>query len=206
MMNLPAVTLAAEGIADIAVLRRLVREVKLTPGDEHGRRGKAHLDCRVPGYNNAARFGPWLVARDLDHDAPCAGEFARRILTEPARLMRFRIVVRAVEAWLFGDKKAFCEEFRVASLHVPDDPEGIAQPKSAMLFTLSKSSSSDVRHAMVRVDRNGAIKVGSEYNTMLSAFAEGAWRLKIAAASVPSLARAHERLKELATLLRRSPR
>ena len=116
--------------------------------------------------------------------------------------MRYRIVVRAVEAWLFGDQEAFCEVFSVARRHVPDDPEAIDRPKSSMLLALSKSSSRDVCRAMVRVNRNGVIELGPEYNAMLSAFAEGPWRLRVAEAKAPSLARAHKRVKELAKLLK----
>ena len=117
-MTPPDVTLAAEGIVDFAILRRLVRDANLTPSDEYGGRGKDHLDQRTPGYNNAAKYKPWLVSRDLDHDAVCAGDLAHQILPKPAVLMRYRIVVRAAEAWLFGDTVAFCSAFRVAAKHV----------------------------------------------------------------------------------------
>jgi hypothetical protein len=201
-VTFPIVTLAAEGIVDFAILRRLVREVRLVPGDEHGGRGKAHLDKRMPGYNSAAKISPWVAARDLDHDAPCAGDLAHKILPKPAKLMRYRIVVRTAESWLFGDKVAFCKEFRVAAKYVPKVPEAIDRPKSMMLSTLSRSSSRDVRDAMVRVDRNGARTLGPEYNAKLSAFAEGSWRPTVAAVEAPSLARARKRLKELAQQLK----
>ena len=97
------VKLAAEGIVDFAVLRRLSREAGLLPGEEYGGRGKSHFDQRIPGYNLAAKIEPWLTARDLDKDAECAGKLAREILPKPAKLMCFRIVVRSVEAWLMAD-------------------------------------------------------------------------------------------------------
>lgn len=56
-----------------------------------------------------------------------------------------------------------------------------------------------------RVGRNGATEFGPEYNTMLSAFAEGPWRLKVAAAKTPSLSRARQRLAEFARLLKPRP-
>ena len=64
---------AVEGDLDEAVLRRLVKEqenaVLKTP---YGKSGKSHLRKRLASYNQAARFSPWIVLMDLDHDADCA--------------------------------------------------------------------------------------------------------------------------------------
>ena len=115
-MTVPVVKLAAEGVVDIAVCRRLLRAVGMEPGDEYGLRGKDHLDRRLAGYNAAAAFGPWIVARDLDSDAQCAAELAGRLLPNPAQYMRLRIVVRSVEAWLLSDPERFSIEFSVPKL------------------------------------------------------------------------------------------
>lgn len=66
---------AVEGIVDEAVLRRLVQHVGAQAGPVHGKNGKTHLRQRLNGYNQAARFSPWVVLVDLDHDADCAPPF-----------------------------------------------------------------------------------------------------------------------------------
>ena len=63
---------AVEGDVDEAVVRRLILHVGAEPGPIHGKRGKGHLRRNLPGYNQAARYGPWVVLVDLDHDAECA--------------------------------------------------------------------------------------------------------------------------------------
>ena len=63
---------ATERIVDEAVVRRMILEVGAQPGPVYGKNGKRRLRERITGYNNAARFSPWIVLIDLDHDAECA--------------------------------------------------------------------------------------------------------------------------------------
>lgn len=196
-MSLPVVTLAGEGIVDIAILRRLARDAKMQPGAEYGRKGKDHLDRRIAGYNEAAQFVPWAVVRDLDADESCAGALVNALLPKPKALMCFRIVIRSAEAWLLSDSVAFCREFFVSARHVPDFPESVLNPKAAMLDALAGSTSREIRDAMVRVVRGGSRAIGPEYNARLSAFAEGQWRPTEAARIAQSLARARLRMRQL---------
>src|SRR5258707_10499772 len=94
------VTVAVEGDVDAAVARRLIAEVGLSMGPVYGLKGKSHLDKRISGYNNAARWSCWLVLRDLNHDASCAPELLRSRLPNPSPQMHFRIAVREIETWL----------------------------------------------------------------------------------------------------------
>ena len=66
------VSAATEGNVDEAVVRRMILEVGAQPGPVYGKNGKRHLRERITGYNNAARFSPWIVLIDLDHDAECS--------------------------------------------------------------------------------------------------------------------------------------
>src|SRR5688500_16475461 len=124
---------AVEGIVDDAVLRRLLRHVRAEPGSVYGRNGKHHLLDRLDGYNRAARFQPWLVWVDLDQDSECAPPIRSRWLPEPAPMMCFRITVREIEAWLFADRERLAQYLNVAVSRVPADPEGVADPKRAMV-------------------------------------------------------------------------
>jgi hypothetical protein len=198
----PAVTLAAEGIADFAILRRLLRDAKLIPGTEYGGKGKSHLDQRTPAYNLAAKHTPWVVARDMDHDAQCPGQLARNILPKPSKLMRYRIVVRSAEAWLLSDREKFAEFFAILPKSIPSDTESIEAPKVQMLNLLYESRSKEIREATVRVTHDGLKELGPEYNSKLSDFAENSWRPSIAAEIAPSLASARNRIRELSKILR----
>jgi len=196
-MTSPIVKLAAEGIIDFAILRRLIRDAGLSPGPEYGRRGKDHFDKRILGYNKAAAYGPWLAARDMDQDAKCPNDLVCRLLPRPAKLMRLRIVVRSAEAWLLADRKHFGDKFRIALKHIPGNPEALDHPKIAMLSALAKSSSKNIRTDMVRLPQ----AIGPQYNTVLREFAESEWDPEKAGQTAPSLARARMRLTEFADLL-----
>lgn len=74
------VTMATEGTVDTAIARRILGDLGLESGAVHGEKGKNWLDRNLRGYNNAARFAPWLVLRDLDRDAECAPELLASLL------------------------------------------------------------------------------------------------------------------------------
>jgi hypothetical protein len=54
------------------------------PGPVYGKNGKQHLHKRITGFNNAARYSPWIVLLDLDHDAECAPPLRSHWLPEAA--------------------------------------------------------------------------------------------------------------------------
>lgn len=196
-MTSSVVTLAAEGIIDFAILRRLTRDAGLCPGSEYGGKGKNHFDNSLSGYNMAAARAPWLAARDMDQDAVCPNALVSSLLPNPAKFMRFRIVVRSAEAWLLADRKHFGDKFRIAHKHIPPNPEELDHPKIAMLTALTKSSSKNIRIAMVRPPQS----IGQLYNTYLSEFAESEWNPEKAGLYAPSLTGARKRLMELAEFL-----
>lgn|GEM_PF-3609793 len=78
------ISAAVEGIIDEAVVRKLILEAGGCPGAIYGKNGKALLRRLLPGYNNAARFSPWIILVDLDRDAECAPPLLEDWLSEPA--------------------------------------------------------------------------------------------------------------------------
>jgi hypothetical protein len=205
------VTIAAEGILDLAVLRRLARDASLSPDKQYGAHGKAGINKRIVAYNAAARHAPWIVMRDLDRDAVCPGELVGRLLPSPAQLMVFRLAVREVEAWLMADTERFAAAFKVATGTISKLPEAVERPKAALLDIVAKSSNRDIRSAMVLRPAGGTLASGPEYNALLEAFVAGDWQPTAAAARAPSLAKARRRIQELAERVRlkspnRSPR
>lgn len=115
-----------------------VRKVAALAGWELGQspietRGKGQLDKDLPGHNAAAQGSPWFVPRDMDHDAPCPGALVAKLLPDPKPLIRFRIAVRATEAWLMADPDTLAAFLHVSPAQIPGNPEAEEDPKSAMV-------------------------------------------------------------------------
>jgi hypothetical protein len=103
MTDIPVfLKIAVEGSLDEAVVRRLASEAGLALDEVHGKNGKDRIEQRLLGYNNAARYTPWLVLVDLDTEE-CAPSLRSHWLPKPAPLMCFRVVVRSIESWLLAD-------------------------------------------------------------------------------------------------------
>ena len=89
------ITAAVEGDIDEAVVRSLIEYAQAKTRAVYGRNGKTHLQQRLSGYNQAARFSPWIVLVDLDRDAECALPFGTHgCLTHPptcASALRFAL-------------------------------------------------------------------------------------------------------------------
>ena len=119
---------AVEGLVDRAILLRLMADVGVNPATVYVAGGKHRVRQRIEGYNNAARFAPWMVLVDLNAEAECAPVLCRTWLPQPAPLMRFRVVVRKAEAWLLADRERLSRFLGVSVDLLPRDPEAIADP------------------------------------------------------------------------------
>ena len=104
----PTIGAAVEGAPDEAVA--LIDHSGGRIGKVYGKSGKPHLQKKIAGYNDAARYGPWFVLVDLDNDADCAPPLRDAWLPAPG--LCFRIAVHEVEAWLMADPESL------------DDPKG----------------------------------------------------------------------------------
>lgn len=190
------VTVAVEGDTDVPVVTKILRLLRHEVGPVHGRAGKGKLDLQLPGYNNAARSAPWLVLRDLDSDAPCAGALVQAKLPSPAPHMRFRIAVRSMEAWLLADPVSVSRYFAVPPASIPASPETLPDPKRALVDLARLSRLSAVRQDMVPAPRTSA-SVGPGYSSRVIEFVRDHWRPLVAAKSAPSLARCIKALRTL---------
>lgn len=194
----PACVLSAavEGIVDEAVLRRLVTECGGVLHAAHGGAGKAALRRSIAGYNNAARFSPWVVLVDLDRDADCAPPFVADWLPHMSALMRFRVAVRAVEAWLIADRRSIASFLSVPVSRVPANPDAQADPKQVLVNMARHSRRRDVREDMVPRESSGR-SVGPAYTSRLVDFVGTEWRPAQAAQASDSLRRCRQRIAEL---------
>jgi hypothetical protein len=190
---------AVEGPADEAVLQRLVEYSGATLGTVYGKRGKVHLRQRLPGYNAAASLSPWIVIVDLDHDADCAPELRSRWLPHPAPRMCFRVVVRALEAWLFADRERLARFLSLRVAQLPVYPDTLDDPKRLMIEMARRSSRRDIREDMAPRPGGGR-SVGPAYTSRIIEFATDSWRgwrPDVAATYSNSLARSIQCLQRL---------
>jgi len=182
---------AVEGPADEAVLRRLVQHVGATLGTVYGKQGKDRLQQQLNGYNQAARYRPWVVLIDLDRDGDCVPPLLTSWLPNPAPYLCFRIAVRAIEAWLIADRERIARFLSVSVNRVPTAPETLDSPKIELVNLARHSRRRAIREDMVPRPESGR-QVGPAYTSRLIEFVEDArngWRPDVAAAACDSLAR-----------------
>ena len=190
---------AVEGISDEAVLRRVVIARGAAMHRVQVQGGKANLRRALPGYNAAAQRDAWLVLVDLDGDFDCAAALVTDWLPAPSTYMRFRVVVRKIEAWLLADRDRFTTFFSVPRSAVPDQPDEVPDPKSTLLAAIARSRRNAIRADMLPRSGSGR-QVGAAYTSRLIEFAsdsEQGWRPDVAALRSPSLASCLTRLDSL---------
>jgi hypothetical protein len=197
MANGVAISAAVEGIVDEAVARTLIVFAGASPGPIYGKQGKPFLQQRIAGYNAAAQHAPWIVIVDLDSDHDCAPPLRASWLPQPAPHLCFRVVVRAVEAWLLADAERIAAFLGIARGRVPADPESLDNPKAAMAALARASRRRDVHEDMVPRDGSGR-PVGPAYASRLIEFASSSWRPEVAAQRADSLRRTIDCLRRLA--------
>lgn len=188
-------TIAVEGATDIPVIRRLLAEAGHALAVAYGGHGKGPLDSNLVGYNNAARFAPWFVLRDLDHDGECAPALASGLLPAPAEHMRLRIAVRETESWLLGDAESLAAFLSVKSSRIPTNPDRLDDPKQALVNLARQSRRREIRDDMVPALGTSAV-VGPAYGSRIEEFAREHWRPSVAATRSSSLKRTLDRLND----------
>jgi hypothetical protein len=196
----PTVTGAVEGDLDEAVLRRIVEHAGLSLRIVYGRKGKSFLLQSLTGYNNAARFAPWVCLVDLDRDCDCAPPCMQSWLPNPAAHMCFRIAVRAVEAWLLADRERIAQLLRITIAHVPQNPDTLNDPKQQLINLARGSRLHTIRSDLAPREGSGRC-VGPLYTARMIQFVNdetGGWRPAHALHVSQSLARCIKRLQERA--------
>jgi hypothetical protein len=195
------ISVLVEGDTDEVVVHRVLEYVGLACGTVYGKKGKHDLLKRLPKYNQAARSLPWLVVVDLNRDAECAPDFVRSVLPNPANGMRFRVAVRAVEAWLLADAERLAAFLGIAAVKIPRRPDAEPDPKSTLINLARRSRRQLLRQDMVPREGSRA-RVGPGYTDRLIDFVtatEHPWRPEVALEHSDSLRRCVEALQALRT-------
>lgn len=181
---------------DEAVVTRLISECGGTPGPVYGKNGKASLKARLLGYNNSAKYRPWVVLVDLDHEADCAPALCAMWLPQRSHKMCFRVAVREVETWLLADRERLAKFLSVPLTRLPANPESEDDPKQVLVSLAAGSRRKDIRDDMVPRSGSGR-PVGPAYTSRLMEFinvSPSGWRPNIAAQRCDSLRRCLESL------------
>lgn len=176
------VNLLVEGSTDEAIVRCILEHVGLTCGTAYGKMGKSDLLKRLPRYNQAAHFAPWLAVVDLDQEPECAPLLVQAALPDPAPGMKLRVAVHAIEAWLFADAERLSAFLSVPTARIPPDPDVVLDPKQFLVDLARRSRRRAIREDMVPRKGSGA-RVGPGYTGRLVEFvtaADARWRPEVA--------------------------
>jgi hypothetical protein len=144
-----SLVVVVEGDTDIPIVQALARDAGLEIGKILDLAGKSQIDERLVGYNNAAKGSPWLVLRDLDHDADCAPTFLAARPLKSSQWMTFRLAVREVEAWLLADARGGAAFLHVPERNFPTQPDDEQDPTVTLVNLARRSKRAAIRKAMV---------------------------------------------------------
>lgn len=179
-------TAVVEGLPDQEAAKKICCHLDLHISEVFGRKGKGYIDSRISGFNQASKQMPWLVLRDLDHDADCPPDLKSKLLPSPEKQMCFCIAVREVESWLIADSIKFAEFLGIPSKLIPADPETLDYPKQMVIQLAGKSKNSDIREDIIPRPES-LRKEGPAYASRLAEFASERWRPDVAAKKCESL-------------------
>lgn len=189
--NISIFKAAVEGDLDEAVLMSLLRHAGADAFPVYGKRGKGYLRKKIDRYNNAARYGPWIILVDLNSEFECAPILCEDWLKEPAEKMCFRVAVRTIESWLLADRERIAAFLGISINKIPLNSEVLDDPKRMMVELARISRRKNIRADMVPSPRSGR-KVGPAYTSCLMEYVsdpESGWRPAVAAERADSLKR-----------------
>jgi hypothetical protein len=197
---LTGLNVVVEGFPDQEAAKKICSHLGVEMGDILGKKGKGFIDKYLINFNKSANSLPWLVIRDLDHDADCPPVLKKKLLPSPKRKMSFCIAVREVEAWLMADSMKFAKFIGVSESLIPTNPEMLDDPKQKVIQLVKKSRKSDIKKDMI--PRRGSLRdEGPAYASRLGEFAAAHWRPDVAAEKCESLRYCIRKLRGLKKLI-----
>ncbi|MDP2729597.1 MAG: DUF4276 family protein [Dehalococcoidales bacterium] len=174
-----------------ALIRRILKESHNTfaVGISYGKCGYVYIKEKVGAFNEAARGTPFLVLSDLE-EAECAPTQMNEWLQIPKHHnLLFRIAVREIESWLLADRSGFAYFLNIRKELIPENVDGINNPKQLVISLARRSRKRTLREAIVPIPDSTA-RVGPDYNGQLSLFVFNTWNIVEAIKHSDSLRRA----------------
>jgi hypothetical protein len=186
---------AVEGLCDAPVAHRLIELVGRVPRKIHDSGGSSAIDVRLKRWGQSSNYFPMLVVRDWDvsDKCECIPELLSKVVPEGSPVsVAVRIPVRAMEAWLIADRDAAARYFGTS---LPRDPDGLSNPKLALVHACRKSPA-HIARKMVPSGSSGS-RFGPQYVATVLRFATEHWDPERARKHSPSLDRTIVRLQQL---------
>lgn len=196
MTNPIPINLVVEDNLSEAVIQRILNESssRFAVGYSYGRGGYGYIKQKVQAFNNAAKGTPFLVLSDLEDG--CAPTQVKAWLPVPRHNnLIFRIAVREIESWLLADRTGFASFLNIKKELIPENVDGIDDPKRLVINLARRSRKRTLREAIVPIP-NSTARVGTDYNGQLSSFVLKAWNIEEAIKHSDSLRRTVEALNE----------
>ncbi len=186
------VQLAVEGDLDERIMRKIIADSSC-PFVVHacyGKQGKGFLRKRILQYARATEKGatPFIVLTDLDMQE-CAPILVSDWLPHSFKRLLLRVAVREVEAWLMADRNNLARFLRISRSVIPENPEGVENPKQALINCARCSRTRGIRDDIVPYPETTS-RIGKNYNGRLIEFVENHWSVDNARRTALSLDRA----------------
>lgn len=162
-----------------------------------GRKGNGYLRKNLPAFTRVARSIPFFLLTDLDRtECPAALIQKWYKAKDLPKEMLFRVVVHETEAWLLADRQGFARFSGVPLHRIPENPESLDDPKSALINLVRRYGKRSVK-ADILPQKGSTARVGLAYNQALCAFVRESWSPDRAEKIAGSLNRARRRLHEM---------
>ena len=156
--------------------------------------GQGYLKANINKFNQAAKFMPFFVLTDQDRGCPPT-LLASWLKQEASKFFLFRIAVMEIEAWVMAHREAFADFFYISLDRLPQDMDGIPDPKQFLVNLVRHSRNSRLRTDIVPA-RGSTAQVGPDYNSHLTRFIQTEWDVLKAVKHSESLRRAFLQLQK----------
>jgi hypothetical protein len=190
-----AINLAYEDDLSEFVMTRLLGNFqgRFHVAECYSRGGSGYLKKRIRGFSQASAFTPFFVLTDLDRNECAPTMMAEWLDFAPHDNLIFRIAVREVESWILADKEGFADFLGISAARIPENPDGLADPKRTLMNLAAGSRKRKIREDIVPVSDNA--RIGPNYNGRLMEFVLGNWDIERASNRSDSLRRAIRHLE-----------
>ncbi len=191
-----AIALVVEDDLSLAVMERVIASIPrpYVITRPFVTRGFGQIKQSVVKYRQASHVLPHVVLTDLDR-ANCPASLRQdwQVSSLPANML-FRVAVRTCEAWVLADRHAFASFSGVALAKLRFDPDGLAEPKQALINLVRRSRNHRLVNEIVPAP-SSASATGPLYNIRLTEFVRSHWNPLTAAVNSYSLRRTIARLQ-----------